>query len=175
MEDAMPKQRHEARSESPLTSVFAALIDVAARGRWGGDAIVPGTPQPRVGCQYAQQRGKVFRRGKVLGCQRPVSMTLQETLLDPPCCVKLRLHWRVEPLENGSCVLLDARYSLNGAASLRRKHWHERLHGHCTRMLANVQRLAADPERPPQTSLSVAPAESQVSHDSRTLLAAPRI
>jgi hypothetical protein len=89
--------------------------------------------------------------------------------------VKLRLHWRVEPLENGSCVLLDARYSLNGAASLRRKHWHERLHGHCTRMLATVQRLAADPARPAQTSLSVEPAEPQVSRASRTLLAAPRI
>jgi hypothetical protein len=32
-------------------------------------------------------------------------------------------------------VLLEARYALNGAAILRRRHWHERIHGHCTRML----------------------------------------
>lgn len=142
----MPKQRHETRSELPLTSLFAALLDVAARGRWGGAAIVQGTVQPRAGCQYAQQRGKVFRRGKVLGCLRPVSLTLQETLLDPPCCVTLRLHWRLEPVETGSCVLLDARYSLNGAASLRGRHWHERIHGHCQRMLAAMERLAAEAE-----------------------------
>jgi hypothetical protein len=172
----MPKQRHEARLELPLTSVFAALIDVVARGRWGAAAIVSGTMQPRAGCQYAQQRGKVFRRGKVLECLRPVSLTLQETLLDPPCCVTLRLHWRLEPVENGSCVLLDARYSLNGAASLRSKHWHERIHGHCARMVAAIERLATEAERSAGGSLATAPAEKhadRVSHAS--VLAAPRI
>ncbi|HET8698612.1 MAG TPA: hypothetical protein VFO94_14050, partial [Gammaproteobacteria bacterium] len=98
----MPTQRHEARFAQPLTIVFSAMIDVTARGRWGGAAIVPGTLAPRGGCQYAQHRGKVLRRGKVLECLRPVSLTLQETLLDPPCCVRLRLHWRIEPLETGS-------------------------------------------------------------------------
>jgi hypothetical protein len=49
--------------------------------------------------------------------------------------VKLRLHWRIEPTEHGSCVSLDARYSLNGAAELRRRHWYERINGHCARML----------------------------------------
>lgn len=122
-----------------MTDAFAALVDVAAKGRWGGAALVLGTALPHPGCQYAQQRGKVLRRGKVLACLRPVSITLQETLLDPPCCVKLRLHWRLEPLEAGSCVLLDARYSLNGAATLRRRHWHERIHGHCTRMLSALE------------------------------------
>ena len=131
----MPTQRHEARFAQPLTAVFTAMIDVAARGRWGGGAIVAGTPSSRAGCQYAQQRGKVLRRGKVLECLRPVSLTVQETLLDPPCCVSLRLHWRIEPKEDGACVLLDARYSLNGAAALRRRHWYERIHGHCVRML----------------------------------------
>lgn len=143
----MRKQRHEARFDLPLTQVFTAMLDVVARGRWGAAVIVVGTVQPRAGCQYAQQRGKVFRRGRVLECLRPVSMTLQETLVDPPCCVKLRLHWRLEPLESGSCVLLDARYSLNGAATLRRRHWHERIHGHCARMVAAVGRHAADAER----------------------------
>src|SRR5262245_41814450 len=143
MEDAVPTQRHEARFAQPLTTVFSAMIDVVARGRWGGGAIVAGTLPPRAGCQYAQQRGKVFRRGKVLECLRPVSLTVQETLLDPPCCVKLRLHWRIEPLGTGSCVLLDARFSLNGAASLRRRHWCGRIEGHCQRMLGPVRRLAA--------------------------------
>jgi hypothetical protein len=143
MEDAVPTQRHEARFAQPLTTVFAAMIDVAARGRWGGTAIVAGTLPPRGGCHYAQHRGKVLRRGKVLECLRPVSLTLQETLLDPPCCVRLRLHWRIEPLDTGSCVLLDARFTLNGAASLRRRHWCGRIHGHCERMLAHVRRLAA--------------------------------
>ena len=118
-----------------LTDAFAAIVDVAAKGRWGGNAIVLGTMLPPSGCVYEQQRGKVLRRGKVLACLRPVSITLQETLLDPPCCVKLRLHWRLEPTDDGACVLLDARYSLNGAAVLRRRHWYERIHGHCARML----------------------------------------
>ena len=80
-----------------MTDVFAALVDVAASGRWGAARLVLGAAQPRPGCIYEQQRGKVLRRGKVLACLRPVSITLQETLFDPPCCVKLRLHWRLEP------------------------------------------------------------------------------
>jgi hypothetical protein len=135
----VPTQRHETLLDVPMTNVFAALIDVAARGRWGAARLVLDAPLPRVGCIYAQQRGTVFRRGKVLECLRPVSLTLQETLFDPPCCVKLRLHWRLEPLEAGACVLLDARYSLNGAAVLRRKHWHGRIHGHCSRMLGALR------------------------------------
>ena len=141
----MLRQRHEKQLACPITEVFAALVDVMAKGRWGGSAVVVGTAPPRSGCQYAQQRGKVLRRGKVLACLRPVSMTVQETLLDPPCCVRLRLHWRLEPVDSGSCVLLDARYSLNGAAALRRRHWYERIHGHCARMLGALeQRLLAE-------------------------------
>ena len=102
-------------------------------------AIVLGAGLPHPGRQYEQQRGKVLRRGKVLACLKPVSITLEETLLDPPCCVQLRLHWRIEPKEDGACVLLDARYSLNGAAAFRRRHWYERINGHCVRMLAALQ------------------------------------
>jgi len=140
------KQRHETQLNCAMTDAFAALVDVVAKGRWGGAAFVLGTTQPHTGCQYSQQRGKVLRRGKVLACLRPVSITLQETLLDPPCCVTLRLHWRLEPVDTGSCVLLDARYSLNGAAALRRRHWYERIHGHCARMLSALERqvLAAE-------------------------------
>jgi hypothetical protein len=137
------KQRHEAQFACAITPVFAALVEVVGKHRWGS-AVVAQPMVPRPGSDYAQQRGKVLRRGKVLECLRPVSMTLQETLFDPPCCVKLRLHWRVEPLDSGAFVLLDARFSLNGAAALRRKHWNERIHGHCARMLAGVRtRLAA--------------------------------
>ncbi len=135
----MLKQRHEKRLPCPMTEAFAALVDVVGKGRWGGVALADGAAQPRPGCQYAQQRGKVLRRGKVLACLRPVSITLQEMLLDPPCCVQLRLHWRLEPLEQGSCVLLDARFLLNGAATLRRRHWQERINGHCLRMLGALE------------------------------------
>jgi len=133
------KQRHERRIGCTLTDAFGAVIDVAAKGRWGGSALVLGTMLPQPGCEYRQQRGKVLRCGKVLAVLRPVSITLQETLLDPPCCVSLRLHWRLEPTDDGACVLLDARYSLNGAAALRRRHWHERIHGHCERMLGALE------------------------------------
>jgi len=129
------KQRHEIEVGCALTDAFTALVDVVAKGRWGSSALMLGTTLPNPGRCYEAQRGKVLRRGKVLACLRPVSITLQETLLDPPCCVSLRLHWRIEPKEDGACVLLDARYSLNGAAALRRRHWYERIHGHCARML----------------------------------------
>ena len=139
----MRRQRHEIELACALTEAFAALVAVVAKGRWAGAALVLGDAQPHPGCEYAQQRGKVLRRGKVLACSRPVSMTLQETLLDPPCCVSLRLHWRLEPTDDGACVLLDARYSLNGAAALRRRHWHERIHGHCARMLGSLEARVA--------------------------------
>jgi hypothetical protein len=133
------KQRHEIEVGCALTDAFTALVDVVAKGRWGGSALVLGTTLPNPGRCYEAQRGKVLRRGRVLACLRPVSMTLQETLLDPPCCVSLRLHWRIEPKDEGACVLLDARYSLNGAAALRRRHWYERIHGHCARMLGALE------------------------------------
>ena len=142
----MLKQRHEIELACALTAAFAALVDVVGKGRWGGSGIALDWVVPQPGCQYAQQRGKVLRRGKVLACLRPLSITLQETLLDPPCCVSLRLHWRIEPTESGACVLLDARYSLNGAATLRRKHWYERIHGHCARMLGALELRVAEAE-----------------------------
>lgn len=135
----MLKQRHEIDVGCALTDAFTALVDVVAKGRWGGSALLLDTALPTPGRRYEAQRGKVLRRGKVLACLRPVSITLQETLLDPPCCVNLRLHWRIEPKEDGACVLLDARYSLNGAAALRRRHWYERIHGHCVRMLVALE------------------------------------
>ena len=55
----MPTQRHETHLEVPITTAFAALVDVVARGRWGAAKIVLDAPQPRAGCEYAQQRGSV--------------------------------------------------------------------------------------------------------------------
>jgi hypothetical protein len=46
-------------------------------------------------------------------------------------------------MDDGTCVLLDARYSLNGAAALRRRHWYERIHGHCARMLTALELRAS--------------------------------
>ena len=130
----MQKQRHEVELRCALTAAFAALVAVVAKGRWGGAGLAQDAAPPQPGCRYSQQRGKVLRHGRVLACLKPVSMTLKETLLDPPCCVELRLHWRLEPTEAGACVVLDARYSLNGAAVLRRRHWYDRIHSHCARM-----------------------------------------
>lgn len=142
----MQKQRHEIELRCGLTAAFAALVGVVAKGRWGGGAIALDSPQPQPGCRYSQQRGQVLRHGKVVACLKPVSMTLKETLLDPPCCVELRLHWRLEPTDAGACVVLDARYSLNGAAALRRRHWYERIHGHCARMLEALQSCVIEAE-----------------------------
>ena len=116
-----PSAIHDAISSS--WSADNCIVREPTKGRWGGDALVVGTALPHAGRQYEQQRGKVLRRGKVLACLKPVSITLEETLLDPPCCVKLRLNWRIEPKDDGACVLLDARYSLNGAAALRGREW----------------------------------------------------
>ena len=66
--------------------------------------------------------------------------------------VQLRLKWRLEPLETSSCVLLEASYTLNGAASFRRRHWDERIHGHCSRMLGALRPQIAAAQR----ALSVA-------------------
>jgi hypothetical protein len=95
----------------------------------------------------------VLRRGKVLECLRPVKLTLEETLLDRPCRVQLRLKWRLEPLETSLCVLLEASYTLNGAAALRRRHWDQRIDGHCTRMLGALRPQIAAAQR----ALSIAP------------------
>ncbi len=142
----MLKQRHEKQLGCALTDAFTALVEVVGRGRWGSSALALGAALPHAGRQYEQQRGKVLRRGKVLAYLKPVSITLEETLLDPPCCVKLRLHWRLEPKDEGACVLLDARYSLNGAAAFRRRHWYERIHGHCARMLGALEARVAQAE-----------------------------
>jgi hypothetical protein len=131
----VPKQRHEARFGEPITDVFNVLVRVLAHRRWGLGAPDSPDPLPKVGCRYARQSKSVLRRGRVLEVIRPVSLTLCETLHDPPCRVRLKLRWHVYPIEAGSLLRLNLRYELNGAATLRARHWKGRLEAHCARML----------------------------------------
>ena len=101
-------------------AVFAALNRVLGKHRWAvtghgdeADAL------PKAGCRYARTRKSVLRRGRVLEIIRPVSLTLYETLYDPPCRVRLQLRWRIHSLDTGSLLHLVLSYQLNGAAALR--------------------------------------------------------
>jgi len=142
------RQRHEATLAAPMTEVFSALVQMLARSRWASDERSAGSGRlPRVGQLYVQRRGSVVRRGRVVECLRPVVLTLYESLFDPPCRVRLRLRWRVEPLETGSLVLLDASYELNGPAYLNRRHWRSEIHAHCGKLLkALAARLRDSPQ-----------------------------
>ncbi|HEX5421618.1 MAG TPA: hypothetical protein VFY39_16625 [Gammaproteobacteria bacterium] len=140
----MLRQRHEAKLEWPIRTTFAALIGVLARGRWAGsERLEAAAALPRAGLRYEQQRPTALRRGRVVECIPPVSITLAETLLDAPCCVRLRLRWRLEPMEFVSFLRLDASFDLRGAAALRRRHWNERIDGHCTRTIAALEAVLA--------------------------------
>ncbi len=143
----MLRQRHEVTLAAPLTEVFSALVQMLARSRWASDERLAEPDRlPRVGHAYVQRRGAVIRRGRVVECLRPVVLTLYENLFDPPCRVKLRLRWRLKPLDTGSLVLLDASYELNGPAYLNRRHWRSEIHAHCGKLLkALAARLSGAP------------------------------
>ncbi len=150
----MRRQKHEMRFPAPITIVFGALVAVLARGRWAGAVahslrVQSGLP-PDPGECYEAQRGTVLRRGRVVECLRPVAITLEETLHDPPCRVTLMLRWRLEPVDDGALTRLEARYVLRGAAPLRRRHWDGRIRAHCERMLSSLQAgLSATLAQPP--------------------------
>ncbi|MEE9129713.1 MAG: hypothetical protein V3T84_06810 [Phycisphaerales bacterium] len=145
----MVRQRHEATLAAPMSEVFLALVQMLARSRWAsGDRLAGSGRLPRVGQTYVQRRGSVIRRGRVVECLRPVVLTLYESLFDPPCRVRLRLRWRLEPLDTGSLVLLDANYELNGPAYLNRRHWRSEIHTHCGKLqTALAARLTDRPVR----------------------------
>lgn len=137
----MPRQAHRVHLGAPLDAVFSALLISLAKRRWAeGYQVDASTAVPRVGTRYVNERGSVLRRGRVLECLRPVSLTLYETLFDAPCRVRLKLRWRLEPGETDCLLRLEARYDLNGAATLRHRHWRRQIGEHCTRMLAFVAR-----------------------------------
>jgi hypothetical protein len=135
----MPRQDHEARYPDSMHAVFAALNRVLGKHRWAVTG-QHGEPDvlPKAGCRYARTRKSVLRRGRVLEVIRPVSLTLYETLYDPPCRVRLQLRWRVHSLCSESLLHLALSYQLNGAAAIRSRHWHVRLDEHCARMLKFV-------------------------------------
>lgn len=138
-------QRHEARYAMPITTVFASVLQVLARRRWAAEPWFDvDDPRPPVGGRYVYRSGALLRRGRVVECLKPVLLTLYESLIDSPCRVRLRLRWRLEPLDGGTSVLLDARYELNGPAYLNRRHWREQIHGHCGRLLTAVQARLVD-------------------------------
>jgi hypothetical protein len=135
----MPRQDHEARYPDSLQAVFMALNRVLGKHRWAVTGHVDGDEAlPKAGCRYARNRRSVLRRGRVLEIIRPVSLTLHETLYDPPCRVRLQLRFRVHSLATESQLHLVLSYQLNGAASMRGRHWQGRLHEHCARMLRFV-------------------------------------
>lgn len=139
----MLRQRHDALFAEPITQVYQALLRTLAFRRWTA-AGVAGEDGPRPGLAYRFQTQTALRTGRVLELIRPVAVSLEETLDDPPCRVRLKLKFRIEPVESGSLVRLDLRYRLDKAAQLRPRHWHRRLYGHARRTLGFVR---ADLER----------------------------
>ena len=136
----MPRQRQEALFIEPITQVFTTLVCVLGRRRWeegstDGDLLT----LPRPGCRYARQTATVLRRGRVLDLIRPVSITLYETLYDPPCRVRLQLRWHVVPTESGSLLRLNLTYQLSQAARLRRGHWQRQLNAYIRRVFERVR------------------------------------
>jgi hypothetical protein len=139
------RQRHEVTLAAPITQVFSALVRMLARSRWSSDQwLVESDELPRIGQPYIQRRGSVVRKGRVVECLRPVLMTLYESLFDAPCRVRLRLRWRLEPLEGGSRVLLDVSYELNGPAYLNRRHWRREIHAHCGKLMKDLEARLRD-------------------------------
>jgi hypothetical protein len=134
-------QRHERVYVEPITDVFAALVRMLALRRWDPTANVSTElVLPSAGCRYERQTDTALRRGRVLEILRPVSVTLQETLYDAPCRVRLKHRWRIHLLEDGSLLRLDLHFEVNQAAALRGLHWHRQLTTHCRKMFSFVQR-----------------------------------
>jgi len=138
-------QRHDASFAASMTSVFTALVGVLARRRWVNEAWHDTDADgPLVGRRYVCRSGTVVRRGRIVECLKPVLLTLYETLVDAPCRVRLRLRWRLEPLDTGTSVLLDVRYELNGPAHLNRRQWHGQIQGHCHRQLEALRSVLTE-------------------------------
>jgi hypothetical protein len=139
----VPSQRHHRDVPSPITVVYAALLEAAGRRRWRASTeLLKALSSPLTGVEYASRRGSLQRRGRVLESLPPVALTLRETLDDPPCRVTLHLRCRLEPIASGATLRLEARYALNGPASLNARGWSEQIRGHCERLLGAVERAA---------------------------------
>jgi hypothetical protein len=145
--------RQQTQLPWPLTGVFAVLVSVVGARRWS-DGVASGQELPKVGAAYARRRGSLLRQGRVTECLPPVGLTVAETLLDPPCQVRLRLRWRLTPLEAGCLLQVDARYDLNGAAYLNKRRWREQIHALCARLLKEIEAGVASREAAQETGRS---------------------
>lgn len=144
----MLKLRHERKFDAPVTDVFVALVRMLALRRW--DPAVRTTAElvlPKAGTRYARQTTTAFREGRVVEVIRPVSVTLQETLNDPPCHVSLKQRWRIDTVSGQTVLRLVLEYRLNQAATFRQPHWRRRLSLHSRKMLELVGRELAMPPR----------------------------
>ena len=144
----MPCLRFERAFSEPITVVFVELMRMLALRRWDPAANVAEEFElPRAGTRYTRQTDTALREGRVIEVIRPVSVSLRETLHDPPCRVQLRQRWRIDALDSGTLLRLVLRYELNQPAALRSPHWRHRLRVHCEKMLgfvdANLARVRA--------------------------------
>jgi hypothetical protein len=139
-ERVVPSQRYQRDLPSSITVVYAALLEAAGKRRWRASAeLLKALSSPLKGVEYAWRRGSLLRCGRVLESLPPVALTLQETLHDPPCRVTLRLRCRLEPIESGAALRLEARYDCNGPASLNACGWSKQIRAHCERLLSAVE------------------------------------
>jgi len=140
----MRKLELSGNASGALVDVFNALSQTLAFRRWPREPADAGQGLPPPGSSYRCQAGNVRRAGRVVEVMRPVGLTLQEVLDDPPCRVSLIMRWRVDPIAAGCRIRLSARYRLNRAATLRAGHWRRRLMAHFRRQLkflsANLER-----------------------------------
>jgi hypothetical protein len=135
----VPSLRFERAFSEPITVVFAELVRMLALRRWDPTANATEAFEfPRAGRRYSRQTDTALREGRVVEIIRPVSLTLHETLHDPPCRVRLRQRWRIDAVEAGTLLRLALRYELNQPASLRSQHWRRRLRLHSEKMLGFV-------------------------------------
>jgi len=144
----LARLRHEKRFDAPVTDVFVALVRTLALRRW--DPAVATTTElavPKAGTRYARQTTTAFRTGRVVEVIRPVSVTLHETLSDPPCHVSLKQRWRIDTVSGCTLLRLIIEYRLNQAATFRQLHWRKRLSLHSRKMLELVARELASAPR----------------------------
>jgi hypothetical protein len=140
------RQTYHVRIEATVGEIFDALGRTLAFRRWPSSAVSVGASLPDSGTRYRFQTGGIRRAGRIVEVIRPVSITLKETLNDPPCGVVLTMRWRIEPGTDSSCsVRLSAEYRLNHASRLRARHWDRRLRLHFQNQFShlgdNVRRL----------------------------------
>jgi hypothetical protein len=121
------RQELDAVFPGTLGEVFTALARTLSFRRWGSTDVLLQPALPGPGHPYRHHAGKALRVGRIVDVTRPVGLTLKEILHDPPCRVMLTLRWRIDPVQTGSAVRLNASYRLNHAAMLRARHWDRRL------------------------------------------------